>query len=264
MKKNKKIAVVVSGWHFPLHFYESMLKQLKPEGWEIDYFVISHRDPSFAVEEHKSDVFQDSDRGKLDKILYKEIATKQLIENLGWNYKECPNTVGDWGNTNQWLEEHNYKNYNLFLFTHDDNLIIHNRLFMDTIEDENFKKWDILTNSPGAPTGSIRGSFEFFKPKVLKLMGGKFDLSTVTMTRNGDTNNPTDLIALNDWNNIVYPLNQLIVKHGLKVAMLSPAYRVSAYCIEGERGFISRTHGQNTQFEEAGLAYLKLHGLLPQ
>jgi hypothetical protein len=260
--KLKRIAVVASGWHFPAHFYESMVKQIRPEGWEVDYFCISHRDPKFAIEEHSKDVFGNDLRGSLDKVLYREVATQQLIENLGWNYKLCPNTVGDWGNSNQWLEEHDYKQYDLYLFTHDDNLIIHDRLFADTIADDNFKQWDILTNSPGAPAGSIRGSFEFFKKKVLKLMGGKFDLSTITLNREGETENSTDLLTLNDWNNIVYPLNQLIEKHKLKIGYLSPCYRVSAYCIEGERGFISRTHGQNTKYEDAGLQYLKNNGVI--
>lgn len=261
----KKIAVVASGWHFPEHFYESMVKQIRPEGWEIDFFCIAHRDPSFAAEDKKNDHFDINStniREKLDAILYNRVTTKKHIELLGWNYKEYPNTVGDWGNSNQWLEDHDYKKYDLFLFTHDDNLIIHDRLFADTIEDDNFKKWHILTNSPGMPAGSIRGSFEFFKPRVLKLMGGKFDLSTVSLTKEGETKGSTDLRELNDWNNIVFPLNALIEKHKLKTAYLSPAYRVSAYCIEGERGYISLTHGQNTKFEDAGLKFLKDNGVI--
>jgi hypothetical protein len=257
-----RLAVVASGWHFPLHFYESMLKQIRPKGWEIDFFCVSHRDPEHAREEKKDDVFEDTLRGNLDRQLYSGIPDVQTIKNLGWDYKEYPNTVGDWGNSNQWLEDHDYRDYDLFLFTHDDNLILHDRLVADTIEDDNFKEWDIMTNSPGAPAGSIRGSFEFFKPKVLDLMGGKFDLSTVTLTREGITTASKELIELNDWNNIVYPLNVLIEEHGLKVAMLSPAYRVSAYCIEGERGFISNTHGSNTKFEDAGLEYLKQNGII--
>ncbi len=261
-KKTKKLAVVASGWHYPSSFYEAMVRQVRPEGWEVEFFCVSHRNPDIAKEEKKNDIFKDDLRGKLDKHLYKEIASEWLIKELGWSYKEYPNTVGDWGNSNQWLDENNYKDYDLFLFTHDDNLIIHDRAIIDQIEDPNFKKWDILTNSSGMPYGSIRGSFEFFKPKVLRLMGGKFDLSTVELTREGKTDNPESLEALYDWNNIVYPLNQLIEKHGLKTAMLSPAYRVSAYCIEGERGYISRTHGSNTQYEDAGLAWLHENGII--
>lgn len=261
-KKLKRLAVVASGWHYPLHFFESLLKQEVPEGWAIDYFCISHRDPSYAQEEKKTDVYADDLRGRLDAILYKEIASKRLIENLGWTYKEHPNTIGDWGNTNQWLEEHDYKDYSLFLFTHDDNLIINNKLFVDTIEDPNFKKWDICANSTGMPQGWIRGSFELFKPKVLDLLGGKFDMSLVTLTREGKTDNPEDKNELYDWNNTVNPLMDVVNEKGLRVAYMSPCYRVSFYAIEGERGYVSRTHGQNTASENEGLAYLQFNKLI--
>lgn len=254
--KIKRVAICASGWHFPLGFYESMLKQVRPEGWEYDYFCISHRDPSYAEEEKKGHVFKNDLRGRLDKKLYTGIASARLISELGWDYKEYPNTIGDWGNSNQWLETHDWTKYDLFLFTHDDNLIIHDRVIADTIEDPNFKKWDILANSTGMPPGSIRGSFEFFKPKVIKLLDGKFDLSETTLTREGIFTASEDIHELYDWNTTVYPLQRFIEKKKLRMAYLSPAYRVSAYCIEGERGFLSNTHGQNTQFEEAGLQFL--------
>ncbi len=261
-KKIKKLAVILGGWHFPLQPFEALLKQEIPEGWGVDYFCVSHRDPSFAQEEKKNDVHNDDTRGRLDAILYKGVANKKLLENLGWDYKEYPNTIGDWGFTNQWLDEHDYKDYDLLLLSHDDNLIINNRLFIDTIEDPNFKKWDICANSTGMPQGWIRGSFEFFKPKVIKLMGGKFDMSLVTLTREGKTDSPTDKNDLYDWNNTVNPLMDLVNEKGLRVAYMSPCYRVSAYCIEGERGYISRTHGQNTVSEDEGLAYLQANKLI--
>ncbi len=257
MKKLKHIAVVCSGYHFPINFYESLLKQDLPEGWVAHYFCVSHRNPCHATGDKEALTFPEDDRGRLDRILYREIADIKTIQNLGWVYKEYPNTVGDWGCTNQWLEDYNYKDYDLFLFTHDDNLVLNNRLFLDTILDPNFKKWDICANSTGMPQGWIRGSFEFFKPSVLKLLGGKFDLGMVSLTREGKIDNPTDKNELYDWNNTVTPLMNLINEKGLRVAYMSPSYRVSAYCIEGERGFISRTHGQNTQYEDAGLNFLK-------
>lgn len=262
-QKNKKIAVVCSGWHYPAQFYEAMSKQKMPEDWAMELYCASHRDPKFAIEEKKNDVFDENTiRGRLDKILYSSVIGLVDIVKHGWFYKEYQNTVGDWGNVNQWLEDHDYKQYDLFLFTHDDNLIIHDRVIADIVEDASFEEWDILTNSPGAPAGSIRGSFEFFKPKVLDLMGGKFDLSTISLTREGQTDNPKNLVDLFDWNNIVYPLNKLIQEHGLKTAMLSPSYRISAYVIEGERGYISKTHGENTKYEDAGLKYLQDNGII--
>ncbi len=261
-KKLKRLAIILGGWHFPLQPYEALLKQEIPEGWTVDYFCVSHRDPSFALGEKMNDIYLDDVRGKLDKILYREIASKKLLQNLGWDYKEYPNTIGDWGFTNQWLDEHDYKDYDLLLLSHDDNLIINNKLFVDTIEDQNFKKWDICANSTGMPQGWIRGSFEFFKPKVIKLMGGKFDMSLVTLTREGKTDSPEDKNDLYDWNNTVNPLMDLINEKGLRVAYMSPCYRVSFYAIEGERGYISRTHGVNTESEDRGLQMLKDNGII--
>ena len=252
----KKLAVIASGWHFPSQFYESLSKQIIPEGWSVELYCVSHRDPSYAQEEKKDDVYGQDVRGRLDAKLYEKIITKEGIEALGWHYKEYPNTIGDWGNSNQWLDEHNYKEYDLFLFTHDDNLILHDRLFADTIEDPNFKKWHVLSNSPGMPPGSFRGSFEFFKPIVIKKMGGRFDLSETTLTREGQFTAGKETMELFDWNTTVYPFQRFFNEGKFKVAYLSPAYRVSAYVIEGERGYISQTHGINTQYEEAGLKYL--------
>lgn len=251
-----RAAVVVSGWHFPLHFYEAMSKQVRPKGWSFDFFCISHRDPIHAAEEKKDRSFDDSVRGKIDSLLYKELATVDKLKAIGWDYKLHPNTVGDWGNSNQWLDEHDYSKYDLLLFSHDDNFIIHDRVLADVIEDASFSDWDILANSVGMPPGSVRGSFEFFKPGTMVKMGGKFDLSYVTLTRDGITTSSESIAELNDWNNMTPALTRQIEQHQFKVGYLSPAYRVSAYCIEGERGYISNTHGANTKYEDAGLQYL--------
>lgn len=253
----KKLTVICSGWHYASQFYEGMIRQQTPDGWKIELFCISHRDPSHAQEEKKNDVFDDSRRGRLDKKLYEYIISKDAIEKLGWKYKEYPNTIGDWGNANQWLEENDYKDSDLILITHDDNLIIHDRLFKDVIEDPSFEEWDIMTNTVGQPFGNLRGSFEFFKPRVIEKIGGKFDVSTISLTREGHTTGSNDLMELNDWNNIIAPMAKSIQEHDFKVVTLSPCYRVSAYVIEGERGYISKTHGSNTALEEQGLDFLE-------
>lgn len=260
----KKIAVVVSGWHFPLSFYRGMANQKLPEGWSMDLFCVSHRNPEIADIEKDGQTFADDIRGVLDKKLYDKIATKVDLYKLGWHYYELPNTIGDWGNTNQWFDllKDKAKEYDLYLFSHDDNLVIHDRVIADQIEDPNYKKWGILTNSPGTPWGHLRGSFEFFKPKVLEKLGWKFDMGLVTLNREGQFNTTGDLIELNDWNNTVPPLMDFVKKNKVKIAFLSPCYRVSAYVIEGERGYISKTHGTNTKYEDAGLNYLKDNGII--
>lgn len=251
----KKLAVVVSGWHYPMNFYETLAKQTIPKGWTVDLFVVSHRDPSFA----KMPEFEDSLRGELDKKLYSSIATIKDLENLGFDYKEYPNTIGDWGNSNQWLEEHNYEDYDLFLFTHDDNLLLRYDTFKIVCEEMFKENWLILTNTVGVPAGSIRGSFEFFKKAMMKKLGGKFDLSETTMTREGQTDNPKDWKELYDWNSTVYPLTNFLRKKKLmeKVIVFSPIYRVSIFCIEGERGLIANSQTNNKPLEDEGIKWLQ-------
>ena len=256
-----KLAIVASGWHYPLHFYEEVAKQQLPEGWTMDLFVVSHRDPKFSKEEKKGKVLI-GERGKLDRKLYKSMASIKKLEALGWKYMEKPNTIGDWGNSNQWLEDYNYKDYDLLLFTHDDNLILNRKWFWEIIKDESFNEWEVLANSDGMPSGWIRGSCEFFKPSFIEKIGGKFDLGKVSLTREGETTATEDVMELNDWNNTVHPLMDFIMKNDIKVGYLSPSYRVSMFVIEGERGYISNTHGINTEKEETGLAFLKQHGII--
>lgn len=250
----KKLAVVISGWHFPHGFYDSMAEQRIPKGWTVDFFVVAHRDPSFA----KMPVLGEGLRADLDRKLYPKIISKEEIIELGYDYKEYPNTIGDWGNSNQWLAEHDYKEYDMFLFTHDDNLLLRYDLF-ETVCGKMYKDdWLILTNSVGVPHGSIRGSFEFFKREMLDKLGGKFDLSQTTLDRTGKNDNPDNWGELFDWNTTVYPLTDFMIENNLesKVIVFSSQYRVSIFCIEGERGLISNFQEMNRESEDAGLNWL--------
>lgn len=256
----KKLAVVVSGWHFPYGFYEVMAKQHIPKGWSIDLFVISHRNPSFA----KMPKFGEGIRAELDKKLYPKIASVEDMEKLGFEYKEYPNTIGDWGNSNQWLEDNDYKKYDLMLFTHDDNLLLRYDMFK-IVCDEMFKEdWLILTNTTGVPAGSLRGSFEFFKKEMIEIMGGKFDLSQTMLDRTGKKDNPSNWVELYDWNTTVYPLTNLLTEKNLweRVITFSPIYRVSLFCIEGERGLISNSQTNNKPLEDEGIKWLESQGII--
>lgn len=255
MKRMKKLAIVASGWHFPYAFYEVMAKQHIPKGWTVDFFTVSHRDPSHA----SMPKLDDSLRGSLDKKLYSKIASVEDVERLGWEYKEYPNTIGDWGNSNQWLEDNDYRDYDLFLFTHDDNLILRYDMLKVVCEEMYNEDWLILSNTVGVPAGSLRGSFEFFKREMLDKMGGKFDLSQTMLDRTGETKNPKEWTDLYDWNSTVYPLSNFLAKENLweKVIVFSPVYRVSLFCIEGERGLISNTQANNTPLEDEGLKWLE-------
>jgi hypothetical protein len=245
-----KVAVVVSGWHFGLDFYQQIEKQVLPSYWEMDLFCIAHRLP----EQAKKDLSKlgNSFREKLDKVLYKETATKHDLKK--WHFKLYPNTIGDWGCTNQWLDDYDYRDYDLFLFSHDDNLIMRNDFILQAIRDKG--DWLVESNSTGMPSGWLRGSCEFFKKEMLDKMGGKFDLSETTLNREGLTDDPDGIMALNDWNTTSVPIMKFITDNNIKVKFLSPYYRVSKYCIEGERGWIHYSHGINTPIEEAGFQAL--------
>ena len=262
----KKLAVVASGWHFPITFYEQIAKQKIPEGWKVDLFVISHRDPSYADEE-KKDVLKSlgyTRRELYDRLMYRKVATIAEIEALGWHYELHPNTIGDLGCSNQWLENYDYKKYDKFLFTHDDNFILTDKVFLDILPQND---WLILTNTTGNAQRrlrqwfrlpkklSLRGSFEFYTREMLDYMGGKFDLSETKMTRVGETSSYSTLSDLSEWNSVIFPLQRLIDEKGLQPRIKAPSiyYRMSKYCLEGERGYIHKTEFSNTKEEEKGL-----------
>ncbi|GEM_PF-830425 len=263
----RRLAVVVSGWHFPYHFYKRISEQKIPDGWSVDLFCISHRDPSYSREE-KNDFLAslgNTRRDLYDRILYEKIASVKDIESLGWHYELEPNTIGDWGNTNQWLAKNDYKEYDRFLFSHDDNFILTDEIFLNLLSKDD---WLIITNSVGNTQRrlrrwlylpkplTIRGSFEFFTKEMIDIMGGFFDLSQVKLNREGKFTGGGEFYAeLNDWNSTVVPLRRLIKKYHIenRVKVLSKYYRMSVYCLEGERGYISKTDHLNTKEEEKGL-----------
>lgn len=262
----KRFAVVASGWHFPIHFFEEIAKQKLPSGWSMDLFCVSHRDPSYAVEEKKETLVKIgyTRRELYDRIMYSKIAAVPDIQAIGWDYVLEPNTMGDWGNTNQWMEKHDYKQYDKFLFTHDDNFILTDKMLEEILPQDD---WLILTNSTGNAQRrlrqwlhlpkpfAVRGSFEFFTKDALDMIGGKFDLSETTLTREGQFTTSGSFTELSDWNKNDKPLTRIFSEGELrkKVKSLSPFYRMSIYCLEGERGYIYKTEPSNTKEEERGL-----------
>lgn len=262
----KKLAVVASGWHFPITFYEQMSKQKIPAGWEVEMFVVSHRDPSYSEKEKIESLSKMgyNRRELYDRLLYRKVATVPEIEALGWNYKLHPNTMGDWGCINQWLDETDYKKYDKFLFTHDDNYLLTDNIFVDILPQDN---WLILSNSNGNAQRRLRqwlrlpkpftarGSFEFFTREMMDKLGGSFDLSRVKLTREGKFDSPKDFKEISSWNDNDRAIKDFVDSNNLthRVKSLSEYYRISKYCLEGERGYISSTDISNTAEEEKGL-----------
>ena len=279
----KKLAVVVSGWHFPINFYQQINQQVIPTDWEVDYFCVSHRDPSIAREEKKNILTKlgDGTLERLDKILYEDVPSVEWLESTGWDYSLEPNNCGDWAVTNQWLEKYNYKDYEMLLLTHDDNFLLNNQLFVNTL-DNSFKKlfrndyslndlpefkdatkndysevqpddWLILSNAIVNWTGKVRGSFDFFKTELIDKMGGGFDMARVELDRTGLTDNmdmgyygdstPQGGLSMKDWEKPIENFHGFMFNNNLldRIRYLAPTYRVSPYCLEGERGLLSNT-----------------------
>ena len=271
----KKLAVIASGWHYGCQFYEQISKQEKVKDWDIDLFVISHRHPEHedTIKEKEKVRNQQNNNfiSQLDKMLYEHPITQQQIQNLGWVYIEKPNTIGDMEVFNQWSEDYDYTKYDLFLITHDDNLILSSNIFTDVLENKielykplkesrygiaNHQFKTILTNdfnwlfldngySENIPKAfTPRGSVSFYKKELIDLLpSNKFSMEGVSLIREGKTNSPGHM-ELNSWNtnagnfrDFLYGAKDLELVD--KTRWLSNTKRVSKYCIEGERGFIS-------------------------
>jgi hypothetical protein len=262
----KKLAVIVAGWHFPLTFYEQMIGQKIPEGWEVDFFVVAHRDPSFAVEEKKEflKTLGNSRREHYDRLLYKKIPTVPELEAMGWRYSLEPNTMGEWGCVNQWLAKHDYKQYDKFMFSHDDNYVMTDQVLVDLLPQD---EWLIITNSDGNSQRRLRqwlhlpkpfvarGSFEIYSREVLDAFGGTFAISNTKLTREGEVASPDEFEAISNWNESDREILRAIKNAGFlpRVKALSKYYRMSIYCLEGERGYISHSESSNTKEEDKGL-----------
>jgi hypothetical protein len=103
---NKRLAVVAGGWHYPLQFYQEMARQKIPPGWDVDFFCVGHRPAPGKPDEKDALGIWDKDKiglflYDLDRILYGQFADLNALESLGWFYSLEPNTMGDYGFTNQ-------------------------------------------------------------------------------------------------------------------------------------------------------------------
>jgi hypothetical protein len=245
-----RLAVVAGGWHWPAHFFRAVAGEVSG----ADLFVIAHRSPELPiVREEKRDILDRAigPLAEVDRELYAAYPDVAELRFIGWNYSEAPNTIGDWGFFNQWLERHDFRQYDVILNCHDDTFIQRPGVF-----DQLNGDWLLLANGryPEAPDAYVRGSFEFWKPELLELLGGRIDLGNVTLTREGKTDTPRGLGALSEWNNTGVPMRDFLCRRGLigRVSYLSEHYRISPWVIEAERGFLHFQDGAPWSFE-AGL-----------
>lgn len=243
------LAVVAGGWHWPSHLFRELPQALPG----ADLFVVAHRSPELAiVREEKRDVLAKATGplADLDRELYAEYPSIDGLLELGWDYKEESNECGDWHFLNQWLEKHDYRKYDAVLTCHDDTYIRRHDLHKQLAGD-----WLILSNGtyPQAPDAYTRGSFEVFKREMLDMLGGRIDLGTIGLTREGLTDSPEGIAAISEWNNTALPLRSFMSQRGLgtRIKYLAPFYRVSPWLIEAERGFLHYTDGVPWSVEAA-------------
>tara|TARA_A100001515_G_scaffold108345_1_gene89167 strand:+ start:1503 stop:2396 length:894 start_codon:yes stop_codon:yes gene_type:complete len=287
----KKLAVIVCGWHYPDYFYKQFPSQKIPSDWEVDYFCISHRNPKHAVGEKNVNKCSEKETlSYLDWFFYKNIATIESIEKYGWKYIEKPNTMGDWGVFNQWIEDYDYRDYDMLFLAGDDNLVINDSL-LDYVLGNKFKTifsngdvgkysggdtdpqvleykddWLVLANNCPQGRGMLRGSFDFFKPEIFDMLGGKFDFSGCDMeARLDNKETPTkhfESVSMS-WNNQCVQFMKFIEDNKLypRIKFLSPYYRVSEFCIEGERGYLKNRNASGDSYMR-GINYLKSNGML--
>ena len=252
----KKLAVIACGWHHSAYFYKQLAKQKVPVGWEIDYFCVSHRNPDLEiVYDEKKKLLSEYCSNEnnilnvMDNHLYGKPITVKEIEDLGWIYSEKTNVMGDFNFINQWMEDNNYEEYDALLSTHDDNFIFRDDLFTSGVLQFEWEDWLTIANGADIVPDNIsnmRGSFAMFKTSLILRMGGGFDIKNVTLTREGKTDTPFKSWsmdnAISDWNHIASNFGEFIKNNNLShtVKRLSNQYRISTYCFEGERGFLSR------------------------
>ena len=120
-----------------------------------------------------------------------------------------------------------------------------------------------------------RSSFCFFKKELVDLLpNNKFDMTeTVTgnklMSRVGETKSFDEHMDLNDWNSPVGTLREWLYNVKPDLGMLNHcgwlsilSQRVSRYCIEGERGLVSKHKSDCGKYIPSLMKQLQKIGLL--
>lgn len=250
------IAFIIGGWYFPKHLYQNAVEINKPDNCNIDFYVVSHRNPSTIdiSAEMKTRIIHNN---KYDLTLYNSITNYEELKAMGYRVDEVSNTIGDYYFFNQWTEIYDYSKYDYVVFMHDDNYLlpdfkniltdifsskadfyVHNDL--DWVKVVNLKNFHYIANSIVPTRKTARGSFSIWTKQLIDAMGGKFSMEKVQVTREGKKDNPTNFFEL-DWNTVGTNFQEFIQENGFLTNSyrLSPYYRVSKYMIEGERGLIS-------------------------
>lgn len=253
-----KLAVIIGGWYFPAHLYKEAINAVPPKNSTVEYFVVSHRNPS-SVNISSEMLPRVKGSNKYDSELYSEIATYEELARLGYRVDEVPNAIGDYYFFNQWSELYDYTQYDYIVFMHDDNYLLpeFKNIFTDIFDkgevgakhidgnwrDTLIKNFDYIANSAVGNRKTARGSFSIWSKKFITALGGTFPVQGVNLTREGKVGTPDGHFEIADWNIIGHNLQKFVEESNMMdtTYRLSKYYRVSKYMIEGERGLISKT-----------------------
>jgi len=256
------IAFIIGGWYFPKHLYKNAIEINKPEGCNIDYFTVTHRNPELV--DIKSEMIpRIKDSNKYDLELFNDIATYSDLIEMGYKVNEAENAIGDYYFFNQWTEFYDYTKYDYIVFMHDDNYLLpefkniltdifnfksdfYNHDNFNWVRVDNVKRFNYIANSAVLKRKTARGSFSIWSKNLIDKLGGKFPMDNVKVIRSGLNDTPANHWAL-DWNSVGINLQHFIQDNDFMdtTFRLSPYYRVSKYMIEGERGLVSNMNNSD-------------------
>ena len=232
--------------------------------------MVSHRNPDLPIVfEEKQPLLQNRNDGILqsfDKKMYSKTISKQEIIDMGFTYNEEVSSIGDLYQFNQWVQRYYEGQYDKVLFSHDDNYMLNDELFLDILENRvdlflNTKKneviqvdkdfeWKHLSSGVLENTIVPRTSFTFVDKELLDKLAPDFEeVSTknVDLDRSGKSDTiyylqdkQVDKHPLASWNWPSRNFTNWMIDNGFteKSVRMSPLYRVNKYLIEGERGFV--------------------------
>jgi hypothetical protein len=259
------IAVIIGGWYYPYHLYEHVINLIPPNGFNLEFFTMSHRNPS-NLDISKEMLSRNESNNKFDQKLYSQIITFPELIDLGYKVHECENTIGDYYFFNQWAELYDYLNYDYVLFMHDDNFILPDfkNILVDIFENkinlykftdkwkisDSHKNFNYIANSPVSQRKTARGSFSIWSKELLHSMNGKFPMENITLHRNNHSTTPYGHEKLSNWNMVGRNFQDHVEQHGYMKSTyrLSDTYRISRYMIEAERGLIGCSNVLSNNF----------------
>ena len=107
---------------------------------------------------------------------------------------------------------------------------------------ESNDNWLYIGNGWSPGYYNPRGSFGFFKKELISMLGGSFKIDNIDLMRVGNKKTPDSHDDLSDWNQVTKNFIQFMEKNNLldRMYRLSDLYRISDYCVECERGYISK------------------------